>query len=130
MGAGGGGGAVPPAGLSPLQRANFDVSQGQAKYAMGDVRRYGMQMRDLATGGLMGRGLQQMNRVLNAPSLAPGMQARTAARYGMVASPEQQQAMANQLAMSQASTEVALRNNTRNGLTNAMRDMRFGGLGV
>lgn len=136
MGMGGGGGAAPPAGLTPMQQRNFNISKdmvrGNAKYgdpgAMADVRQYGMQMSNLAQGGLLARGMGQLNQALNTPAMAPGLQARMGARMGVAMTPEQQAAMEQQAALQQASTRVGLTNQTRQGLVNAQRDMRFGGI--
>ena len=136
MGMGGGGGAAPPAGLSPLQQTNFNLAKqmvrGNAAYndpgAMADVRRYGMQMSNLAQGGLLNRGMNQLNQAMNTPDLAPGIQARMAGRMGAVADPEQQAAMDQQAALMNTSNRVGLTNQTRTGLVNAQRDMRFGGI--
>jgi len=125
-------------GLSPLQYDNFTIGQKmvQGDTALGDpgarrdVKRYGLQMRDLAQGGLMVRGLGQLNQVLDAPSLAPGIQNRMSGRFGVQATPEQQAAMDQQAALTQASTKVGLSNQVRTGLANAQRDMRFGGINV
>lgn len=124
-------------GLSPLQYDNYSIGQkmvqGDGKNDPGarrDVKRYGLQMSNLAQGGLMVRGLGQLRDTLDAPSLAPGIQNRMASRMGVMASPEQQAAMDQQAALSQASTRVGLTNQTRMGLANAQRDMRFGGINV
>ena len=125
-------------GLSPLQYDNYLIGQkmvqGDKKLgdpgARLDVKRYGLQMSDLAQGGLMVRGLGQLKDVLDAPSLAPGIQTRMASRMGVMASPVQQAAMDQQAALSQASARVGLTNQTRRGLANAQRDMRFGGINI
>lgn len=128
MGMGGGGGGVPPAGLSPLQKEQYE--QGKALY-----RRYfqegapvAREMSDLAQGGLLMKGMKQVDEALAAPSAAPGMMARQAARMGVAIDPEQQAAMDQQRALTQASTGVRLRNSTRDAMVNTQRDMRFGGL--
>ena len=128
MGGGGGGGGVPPAGLSPLQKQQYE--QGKALY--GRFFREGApiakEMSNLAQGGLMVRGLRQINEALEVPNVAPDMMARQAARMGVSMSPEQQAATDQQAALAQASTGVRLRNSTRDALVNTQRDMRFGGL--
>lgn len=122
--------------LSPLQYEQSQIGKqmvygtGKDPGAMQDVKRYGLQMSNLAQGGLMVRGMGQLRDTLNAPSLAPGMQARMAGRMGVTATPEQQAAMNQQQALTQASTRVGLANQTRLGLANAQRDMRFGGINV
>ncbi len=124
-------------GLSPMQYENYSIGQkmvrGDGKNdpgAMADVRRYGMQMSNLAQGGLLARGMGQLNQALNTPAMAPGLQARMGARMGVAMTPEQQAAMEQQAALQQASTRVGLTNQTRQGLVNAQRDMRFGGINV
>jgi len=77
-------------GLSPLQYDNYTIGrkmvQGDPKLgdpgARVDVKRYGLQMSNLAQGGLMVRGLGQLRDTLDAPSLAPGIQTRMASRSG------------------------------------------------
>ena len=136
MAMGGGGGSAPPAGLSPLQQRNYnigkDMVRGNAKYddpgAMADVRKYGMQMSNLAQGGLLARGMGQLNQAMNTPNLAPGIQARMAGRMGVAPTPEEQAAMQQQAALTNVSANVGLANQTRTGLVNAQRDMRFGGV--
>lgn len=125
---GGGGGAVPPAGLTPLQQQQFD--QGTALYDryFREGKPIAKEMAGLAQGGLMVRGLRQVNEALAAPSVAPGMMARAAARMGVTATPEQQAAMDQQRALAQASTGVRLRNAARESLATSQQDMRFGGL--
>jgi len=128
MGGGGGGGSVPPAGLSPLQKQQHD--QGVAMYDrfFREGAPIAKEMSSLAQGGLMVRGMRQVNEALDAPSVAPGMMARHAARMGVTATPEQQAAMDQQRALEQASTGVRLRNGARNALGQMQTDMRFGGL--
>lgn len=123
-------------GLSGMQYENYRIGQqmvrgnGKDPGAMADVKRYGLQMRDMAQGGLMVRGMGQLNQALNAPNLAPGIQNRMASRFGVQATPEQQAAMNQQAALAQASNRVGLSNQVRSGLANAQRDMRFGGINV
>lgn len=125
-------------GLSPLQYDNYTIGE---KMVLGDksvgdpgakrdVKRYGLQMSNLAQGGLMVRGLGQLRESLDAPSLAPGIQSRMASRFGVQASPEQQAAMNQQAALMQASNRVGMTNQARMGLANAQSDMRFGGINV
>lgn len=137
MGMGGGGGAAPPAGLSPLQQANFGIGKNMVRGgansigAMQDARQYGMQMSNLAQGGLLSRGMGQLQTAMNqSQNLAPGMQARMAGRMGVAADPEQMAALQQQQALSSASTRVGLTNQTRAGLVNAQRDMRFSGIQI
>lgn len=123
-------------GLTGMQYANYSIGQqivkgdGKNPGAMRDVKRYGMQMRDLAQGGLMVRGLGQVRQALDAPNLAPGIQQRMGSRYGVQATPEQQAAMQQQSALTQASNRVGMTNMARAGLANAQRDIRFQGIGV
>lgn len=138
MGAGGGGGAAPPAGLSPMQQANFNISKQMVRGnkafndpgAMADVRQYGLQMSNLAQGGLLARGMKQVDQVLDAPAMGQGMMLRAGQRMGVAMSPEEQAAMDQQQALMQASNRVGLTNQTRQGLVNAQRDMRFGGINL
>lgn len=156
MGLGGGGATAPPAGLSPLQQQQFQqgnqlITQNtpmanvamqrnlQAQQAVNNfmVNRakfndaqmgWNNQQAKWARGGLMMQGLGQVNRALAGPSLAPGMQQRTASRFGVAADPTTQAAMDQQRALTEASTRVGLGNQARFGLAQASRDMRFGGM--
>lgn len=153
---GGGGGALPPQGLSPLQlqqyqqgRQLIDQNTPMANVAMqrnlqaqqaynsflanrnkfSDAQMgFANQQAKWARGGMMAQGLNQLNRGLNGPDLAPGLQARSAARMGMGIDPATQQALSSQQALSAASNRVGLANQTRLGLAQASRDMRFGGM--
>ena len=125
-------------GMTPMSYSNFmnakklllgDKKSGDPG-AMSDVQKYGLQMRDLASGGLMLKGMNQLNKSFSEPSLGAGVMARSAARFGVQATPEQQMAMNDQSALSDAASKVSLSNQTRGGLSSAMRDMRFGGMGV
>ena len=133
MGMGGSSGNVPPAGLTPLQQANFGIGKNivrGGKGAMQDVRQYGTTMSNMAQGGLLMAGLKQYDQAMGAPNLAPGIQSRMAGRMGVAASPEEQAAMQQQMALSSASNQVGMKNQVRAGLVNAQREMRFGGLGI
>ena len=153
---GGGGGTAPPAGLSPLQQQQFQqgnqlITQNtpmanvamqrnlQAQQAVNnflvnrakfnDVQMgYANQQAKWARGGLMAQGLGQVNRALSGPSLAPGIQQRTGARFGVAADPSTQAAMDQQRALTETSARVGLGNQARFGLAQAQRDMRFGGM--
>ena len=153
---GGGGATAPPAGLSPLQQQQFQqgnqlITQNtpmanvamqrnlQAQQAVNNFLANRAKFSDTqmgfankqaqwARGGLMAQGLNQVNRSLSGPSLAPGMQQRTAARFGVAADPTTQSAMDQQRALTEASTRVGLGNQARFGLAQASRDMRFGGM--
>jgi hypothetical protein len=83
---------------------------------------------NLASGGLLLKGMDEVDKALESPDLAPGIQARSAARYGISLSPDQQQANDNTAALTKASTGVMVRNNARSGLVNAQRGMLFGGI--
>jgi hypothetical protein len=152
----GGGGAVPPAGLSPLQQQQFNqgnqlINQNtpmanvamqrnlQAQGALNNFMANRAKFNDVqmgwenqqakwARGGLMAQGLGQVNRALSGPNLAPGIQARTAGRMGIGMDQTTQAALAQQQALTSASTNVGLRNQARFGLAQAQRDMRFGGM--
>lgn len=90
-----------------------------------------VQQNQMGRGGLMARGMQQVNQAL-APQagLVAGMQSRNAARMGVQADPATQAAMNSQNALQQASTRVGLANQTRLNMDNAQRDLRYsGGLG-
>lgn len=120
--------------MNPMQYENWNIGK-QMVYgnkndpgAIPDIKRYGMQMSNLAQGGLMVRGMDQLRQVNAAPNLAPGIQNRMASRFGVQATPEQQAAMNQQAALTQASSKVGLANQVRTGITNVQRDMRFGGL--
>ena len=157
MGMGGGSAVAPmPQGISPLQQQQ--VAQGQflidqntpmANVAMqrnlqaqqavnnfmanrakfNDVQMgWNNQQAKWARGGLMAQGLGQVNRALSGPSLAPGMQQRMGARFGVAPDPTAQAAMDQQRALTEASTRVGLGNQARFGLAQASRDMRFGGM--
>lgn len=153
---GGGGGTAPPAGLSPLQQQQFQqgnqlITQNtpmanvamqrnlQAQQAVNnflvnrakfnDVQMgYANQQAKWARGGLMAQGLGQVNRALSGPILAPGIQQRTGARFGVAADPTTQAAMDQQRALTETSARVGLGNQARFGLAQAQRDMRFGGM--
>ena len=135
MGMGGGsGGAIPDAGLSPMQRANWDIGKelmdgyGKNKGAMTDVRQQGLSLLDYSRGGLLNAGMRQVNEGLNTPSIAPGMIARNYQRYGLAMTPEQQQAQQQTLAMANASNKAAVSNQARRGLAAAQYGMRLGGI--
>ena len=136
MGMGGSSGNVPPQGLTPLQQANFGIGKnivrgGKGEIgAMQDVRQYGTTMSNMAQGGLLMAGLKQYDQAMGAPNLAPGIQSRMGSRMGVAASPEEQAAMQQQMALSSASNQVGMKNQVRAGLVNAQREMRFGGLGI
>lgn len=125
---GGGGGSIPPAGLTPLQKENF--SQGQQLYDsyFNQAAPLAKQARGLAQGGLLNWGMTQVNKGLQAPDMAPGMVARNAARYGIAPDPTVVNAMAEDSALRRASSGVAMQNAARRGLAEAQYDMRFGGL--
>lgn len=153
---GGGGATAPPAGLSPLQQQQFQQGNQlindntpmaniamqrnlQAQQAVNNFMAnrakfsdaqmgYANQQAKWARGGLMAQGLGQVNRALSGPSLAPGMQQRTAARFGVAADPATQAALAQQQALTETSARVGLGNQARFGLAQAQRDMRFGGM--
>jgi hypothetical protein len=136
MGMGGSSGNVPPQGLTPLQQANFGIGKnivrgGKGEIgAMQDARQYGTTMSNMAQGGLLMAGLKQYDQAMGAPNLAPGIQSRMGSRMGVAASPEEQAAMQQQMALSNASNQVGMKNQVRAGLVNAQREMRFGGLGI
>lgn len=167
---GGGGGAVPQAGLTPLQRSQFGVGQdmvstnqpkvdwaaGHLLKAEDSVDRFlsmqnglldrmsKMQDRqaDLnqsragwdqsqanwARGGLLRQGLHQLSTGLQQSPDQAAMQARSMGRLGLEMSPEQAQRLQEEQALGKTSSTVGLSNATRLGLSNAQRDMRFGGL--
>lgn len=153
---GGGGGALPPQGLSPLQlqqyqqgRTLVDQNTPMANIAMqrnlqaqqeynsflanrnkfADAQmNYANQQAKWARGGMMAQGLRQANQALSAPDLAAGLQSRAMARAGVGIDPATQQALSSQQALSAASNRVGLANQTRLGLAQASRDMRFGGM--
>ncbi|MEY2680526.1 MAG: hypothetical protein RL661_757, partial [Pseudomonadota bacterium] len=126
-------------GMSPLQ---YDLSEISRKMVQGDgtrngdpgarvdVKRYGLEMGQLAQGGLMTRGMAQLREVNEAPNLVPGIQSRMAGRMGVSPNQEQQAAMQQQAALTQASHKVGLANQTRMGLAEAQRNLRFGGINV
>lgn len=117
-------------GMTPMSYANYQIGKQKYQEALPDIQKYGMQMSNLAGGGLMLKGMDQVNQVLSAPSQAAGIQARMQGRYGVTPNADQAMSMADQAALSSASTKVGLANQTRIGLTTAQQDMRFGGLGV
>ena len=134
MSLGGGGGAAPPAGLSPMQRATFDASREMVFGGNGTqggfyaARKYGKQFQNLAQGGLLNLGLMQAQQGLNLSAIGPGMMARNAQRYGLAPDATAQQDAAQQAAMTDAAARVAVDSQARLGLNAAMQDMRFGGL--
>jgi hypothetical protein len=149
MAMGGGGGAAPPAGLSPMQQSNFDIGQQMmaeatpganaafSRYMMSEKlfnnalqqqRGFANQQADMARGGLMTLGMAQVNKGLSGPNLAPGIQSRTLRRMGVQMTPEAEAAMAQEQALADASSRVGIKNQARFGLASAQRDMRFSGL--
>lgn len=135
MGMGGGsGGAVPDAGLSPMQKANWDIGkelingQGKNLGAMTDVRQQGLALLNLSRGGLMGWGMDQVQKGLNTPDIGPGMTQRDADRYGLMFTPEQIQAGREYQALARSSASVAAQNTARRGLAQAQYGMRVGGI--
>lgn len=117
-----------------MQRSNWDNAKNlvagdeKQRGAYTDVSKYGLQMQQLARGGLLNLGVNQLNQGLSAPSIGPGMAARNAQRYGVNLTPEQQSALKQQAAMTDASTRTAVLNQGRRGLYDTMMNMRFGGL--
>ena len=149
MAMGGGGGAAPPAGLSPMQQSNFDIGQQMmaeatpgahaafSRYLMSEKRfnealqqqrGFDDQQADMARGGLMTLGMARVNKGLSGPNLAPGIQSRTLGRMGVQMTPEAEAAMAQEQALADASSRVGIKNQARFGLASAQRDMRFSGL--
>jgi hypothetical protein len=149
MGMGGSGGAAPPKGLGPLQQGNYDIGQQMiaentpaanaafSRYMMSEKlfnnalqqqRGFANQQADFARGGLMVKGLGQVDKALSGPNLAPGIQSRTLGRMGVQMTPEAEAAMAQQQALTSASSQVGIKNQARFGLASAQRDMRFAGV--
>lgn len=149
MGAGGGGGAVPPKGLGPLQQGNYDIGQQMmtentpganaafSRYmaseklfnqALQQQRGFANQQADFARGGMMLAGMKQVNQALDGPNLAPGMQARSLGRMGVSMDPAAQAAFDQQQALANASSQVGIKNQARFGLAAAQRGMRFSGV--
>ena len=155
MGGGSGGAAIPQAGLTPLQQEQFrqgqqlvdqntimtQAMQGRLLNAegmydsfrnsqdsfMAGQRKFVNENAKLARGGLMAQGLGQVSKGLGQGPDMGGVMARSAARLGVAATPEQQAAMDQSRALSQASTRVGIKNQARQGLAGAQRDMRFAG---
>jgi hypothetical protein len=71
--------------------------------------------------------MNQVEEGLQAPDVGPGVQAREAARYGVALTPEQTQANRQVAALTKASQGVRVRNQTRDALVEAQRDMNLGG---
>lgn len=149
MGMGGGGGAAPPKGLSPLQQGNFEIGQQMiaentpmantafSRYmaseklvdqALQKQRGFASRQANFARGGLMLAGLKQVDQSLAAPNLAPGIQSRSLGRMGVTMDPASREAFDQQQALTEASSQVGIKNQARLGLANAQREMRFGGL--
>jgi hypothetical protein len=149
VGMGGGGGAAPPKGLSPLQQGNFDIGQQMiaettpmanaafSRYmaseklfdqALQKQRGFANRQADFARGGLMLAGLKQVDQALDGPNLAPGIQSRSLGRMGVTMDPAAREAFDQQQALTDASTEVGVKNQARFGLANAQREMRFAGI--
>lgn len=156
MGGSSGGGALPPQGLSPLQlqqyqqgrqlidqntpmanvamQRNLQAQQGynnflanRNKFADAQMG-FANQQAKWARGGMMMQGLRQANQAISAPDLAAGLQSRAVSRMGIGVDPTAQQALSSQQALAAASNRVGLANQTRLGLAQASRDMRFGGM--
>jgi hypothetical protein len=149
VGMGGASGAAPPKGLSPLQQGNYDIGQQMiaeatptanaafSRYMMSEKlfdqalqqqRGFADEQADFARGGLMVKGLAQVDKALSGPNLAPGIQSRTLGRMGVRMTPEAEAATAQQQALAKASSEVGIKNQARLGLASAQRDMRFAGV--
>lgn len=126
----GGGGGVPAKGLSPMQQELFN----QGKTMVGDFFKTAAplvrEQSNMAAGGLVNKGLQEVDKALAEPSITPGIQSRTAARYGVALTPDQQSAMDQTAALSRAATGVMVKNSARGALVNTQRDMVYGGVGV
>lgn len=120
--------------MNPMQYENWSIGKQMVRGtrndpgAIPDIKRYGLQMSNLAQGGLMVRGMDQLRQVYEAPDLSGGIQARMGARMGLAPTMEQQAAMNQQAALANTSSKVGLTNAVRANITNAQRDMRFGGL--
>lgn len=115
-------------GMSPMAAAMYPEYQQLARDATRDLKTYGNQLGQAASGGLLMRGMKQVDEALSAPQVGQGAMARMMARQGVAMSPDMQANFAGQNAMSQASTEVGLRNQARSGLVDTMRGLRLGGI--
>lgn len=125
---GGGGGGEPPKGLSPMQSELFRQGKVMVKDYFANTAPLVQEQANLAGGGLLIKGMKEVDKALESQNPAPGIQARSAARYGITLTPDQQEANDNAAALAKASTGVMVKNNVRNGLVNAQRGMTFGGI--
>jgi hypothetical protein len=125
---GGGGGGVPQKGLSPMQSELFRQGKVLVKDYFENTAPLAQEQANLATGGLLLKGMSAVDQALETPNPAPGIQARSAARYGISLTPDQQAANDNASALTKASTGVMAKSNARSSLVNAQRGMTFGGV--
>jgi hypothetical protein len=116
-----------PQGLGPSALANFNIGSSQVKAAMPDIQRYGMEMSGLATGGLLNKGLTQIQQGLSAPSIGSGIQTRTLQRYGATMPPAAQAELNSQNAVRTAASRVGISNNARDNLWEQQLGLEFGG---
>lgn len=156
MGGSSGGGALPPQGLSPLQMQQYQQGRGlieqntpMANVAMqrnlqaqqgynsflanrnkfADAQMgFANQQAKWARGGMMAQGLNQLRQGLGGPDLTSGLQARMAGRMGMGFDANTANELSSQQALASTSNRIGLANQTRYGLAQAQRDMRFGGM--
>lgn len=122
-------------GMTPMSYANYQNAKGLALGGKGqppgafqDVQKYGLKMSGLANGGLMLKGLSELNSIPQTPSTTPGTINRMSARYGIDASQEHGPNGNLDTSVSDAANRVALNNQVRSSLNNAQMGMRFGGL--
>lgn len=124
---GGGGAAAPAAGLTPLQMEQAKEGNALYKQFFQQGAPVARALMADASGGLLTRGMKAVDAGLQGPSVLPGMAARTASRYGVSLSPEEQAANQATGALAKAGNTAVVRNAARTGIVAAQRDMRFGG---
>lgn len=129
MGGGSAGGAVPPGGLTPLQAEQANQGKTLVNRFFNEGAPLAQDMSKLAQGGLQVQGMKAVQAGLNAPSVTPGMMARTAQRFGVTADPAQAAAMQRGAALQAAAGGVRTLNAARESLTGVQQDMRLGGMG-
>lgn len=127
MAMGGGSASSMPQGLGPSAQASFDIGQKQLNQALPDIKKYGLQMSKLATGGLLQQGMNAVDKSMNVPSVAPGMMDRTMARYGLAETPQMRSQLQNQNALADAANKVAVKNGSRDALWDQQMALQFGG---
>lgn len=124
-------------GMTPMSYTNYMNAKnlaiggkGQPPGAFSDVKKYGLQMADMAKGGLLVRGLKDFQTASKVSATVPGAVERMAARYGVDASKEQGIGGKLNTINQDTASRVGLGNQVRRGLVDAQYGLRFGGISV